>query len=546
MLLDTSVKWTWLTVLGAAWIAVLMWCNPVMALSPQDLLVVYNSNMPQSQETAEYYAKKRGIPAGNLLGVAVEPFEEITHDEYERELAPAVRKAAQDMRARGKKPSVLLVYGMPLRVASGGLPVNYPDITDVAEAKQEELKYLILELLLQIDHLAAPPDRPEIRTKYIQKNHSTQDLLHMAAESLQDGQNFLARNSLPVLDKVQMATLMARLTGAHPLDTTAGRDITAEPGKPIPWYTLLAIGRDLETFKGVLPENARSRAALIRLTGGLIEELKFWEHVGDLYKNPDPVASVDSELCMVLVPEYQKASWLPNPFLPEYDSHKLIENVRADRLMVCRLDGPDTDVVRRMIDDSLYAEQNGLNGTFYIDARGLGLTGRPGSYSWYERHLINLSKIITDHTSMEVVLDQTPELLPPHKCKNAALYCGWYSLGNYVPCFEWERGAVGFHVASAEAKTLKIRGRPLWCKSMLEAGAAATLGPVGEPYLNSFPLPDRFFPLLLEGNLTLMEVYFRTIPHLSWKQTLIGDPLYRPFKAHPALKTGIVRLDLDD
>ncbi len=70
---------------------------------------------------------------------------------------------------------------------------------------------------------------------------------------------------------------------------------------------------------------------------------------------------------------------------------------------------------------------------------------------------------------------------------------------------------------------------------MLEKGVCATLGPVAEPYLHSFPLPDQFFPLLITGRYTLAEVYFRTTPLLSWRQILVGDPLYNPFKKNPAL-----------
>jgi hypothetical protein len=72
---------------------------------------------------------------------------------------------------------------------------------------------------------------------------------------------------------------------------------------------------------------------------------------------------------------------------------------------------------------------------------------------------------------------------------------------------------------------------------MLEEGVAATLGPVAEPYLSSFPLPDQFFPLLISGKLPLLEVYFRTLPHVSWMQILIGDPLFTPFKQNPVLLT---------
>ena len=65
---------------------------------------------------------------------------------------------------------------------------------------------------------------------------------------------------------------------------------------------------------------------------------------------------------------------------------------------------------------------------------------------------------------------------------------------------------------------------------MLEDGVCATLGPVAEPYLVAFPRPNEFFSLLLEGDRTLVECFYDTKPFNSWMMTLIGDPLYRPYK----------------
>jgi uncharacterized protein (TIGR03790 family) len=145
---------------------------------------------------------------------------------------------------------------------------------------------------------------------------------------------------------------------------------------------------------------------------------------------------------------------------------------------------------------------------------------------------------------MQVVLDKKPAVFPPGSCPNAALYCGWYSLANYVPAFKWNKGAVGYHVASSEATSLKQPGSNVWCKRMLEEGVAATLGPVTEPYLFSFPLPDLFFPLLMTGKVTLLEVYFLTVPQVSWMQILIGDPLYQPFKNNPAIRPQKINQDM--
>jgi uncharacterized protein (TIGR03790 family) len=130
---------------------------------------------------------------------------------------------------------------------------------------------------------------------------------------------------------------------------------------------------------------------------------------------------------------------------------------------------------------------------------------------------------------MPVILDAKEGLFQTGDCPNTALYCGWYSLGNYVDAFTWARGSVGYHIASAECITLKIKESRVWCKMMLEKGVAATLGPVAEPYVEAFPPPDLFFGLLLDGRWTLAETYALSNPFWSWQMVLIGDPLYRPF-----------------
>src|SRR4029077_17075437 len=133
-------------------------------------------------------------------------------------------------------------------------------------------------------------------------------------------------------------------------------------------------------------------------------------------------------------------------------------------------------------------------------------------------------------TTLDVVLNTGPELFKPGECKYAALYCGWERLGKSVAPFDWVPGAIGYHMASSEMTTLRDANSQVWCKKMLEDGVAATIGPVYEPYLGAFPRPEEFFALLVQGDLTLAECYWRTTPFTSWNMALVGDPLYRPFK----------------
>lgn len=244
-------------------------------------------------------------------------------------------------------------------------------------------------------------------------------------------------------------------------------------------------------------------------------------------------AAVDSELSLVLEPDYPLEGWIPNPlFLGFRDSR----NIRFPKkvLMVSRLDGPSASIVKRLVDDAFAAEQTGLLGTAYFDARwtrpdpekmkGLGL-----GYGFYDASIHLAADVARRSGRLPVTLDDRQELFQPGQAPHAALYCGWYSLARYVPAFTWARGAVGYHIASSECATLREGNSQVWCKRMLEEGAAAVVGPVGEPYVQAFPVPQLFFGLLVDGRYTLAEVMFLSLPYLSWRMILVGDPLYRPF-----------------
>ena len=148
------------------------------------------------------------------------------------------------------------------------------------------------------------------------------------------------------------------------------------------------------------------------------------------------------------------------------------------------------------------------------------------------------AQLVTQGGRLPVVVNDKPELFKPGECPNAVLYSGWYSHAKYVDAFAWQKGAVGYHIASSECSTLKSKKSQVWCKRMLEEGIAATLGPTSEPYLQAFPLPEIFFGLLLDGRLSLIECYALSNPYWSWQMVLIGDPLYRPFKNANKGKSG--------
>jgi uncharacterized protein (TIGR03790 family) len=289
-------------------------------------------------------------------------------------------------------------------------------------------------------------------------------------------------------------------------------------------------GPDAERLRALDVEIRRLREARDRGEGDAESQKRLRILTGerhDLRRKGDGAAAVDSELALARRERYPVAGWLRNPLYPGFRGRKTA--VAPDQLLlVARLDGPSPELVRRRLRETLEAEARGLRGVAYFDARWPESSGGGGAYRGFDRRIHRAAAGLR-RRGWPVVLEATEALFGPGEAPSAALYCGWYRLARYVDAFDWVPGAVGYHVASGECKTLRSGGRTPWCPGMLADGAAAVIGPVSEPYLAAFPPPDLFFRKLTTANRTLAEAYWESLPYLSWKMILAGDPLYRPF-----------------
>jgi len=505
------------------------------ALTPEDLIVVYNRRVPESREVAEYYAQKRRVPAANLVGVEVSPGESMSRQEYDQELVPVLRRQVAEARRGHRNPALVLVYGMPLRVEGVALSEAEKDLQ--AQVKRQ-LQEATSEVWARLKELEALLTRVPGKSPLSDHGPTPEEVFKLAGELLPRTQRWLKWPSdRQDADRIRAraAALLTKLSGrvpdpdleAGPSDQEKRGKFEVPPGEKLPEQDKLRPGAGLAA-------QARQAGARVRQEKGLLGEVAFWQHLERLYGRRRTEAAVDSELTLLLVENYPRVQWLPNPMNQRYDGEPALQEFRQAMVMVGRVDGPTPGIARRLVDEALEAEKLGLRGTCYLDARGLKGKQRTGSYAWFDAHLVRLARLMKERSTLKVVLDKRPGLFLRGSCPQAALYCGWYSLAQYVPSCTWKPGAVAYHVASAEATTLKKPGSQVWCKRLLEEGVAATLGPVAEPYLQAFPLPDDFFPLLMTGKLSLLEVYFRTVPHLSWQMLLIGDPLYNPFRHNPA------------
>lgn len=262
----------------------------------------------------------------------------------------------------------------------------------------------------------------------------------------------------------------------------------------------------------------------------------------DALTGPESESSVDSELMLLWWPAYEPTRWVLNPLYWQVPEAR--RKAAPPVLLTARLDGPSPAIAKRLVDDAVAAEAKGLTGKVYVDARGLKYDPKNPSqatgYEGYDESFREAAALLKAG-GLDVTLDDTPELFKPGACPDCALYAGWYQLASYVPSFTFARGAVAWHLASSEAVTLRDPKSGVWCPNLLKDGAAATIGPVAEPYAVGFPKPAEFFGFLATGKYTLAECYAKTILLLSWRGVLVGDPLYNPFAKSPRVKEADVK-----
>jgi uncharacterized protein (TIGR03790 family) len=245
-------------------------------------------------------------------------------------------------------------------------------------------------------------------------------------------------------------------------------------------------------------------------------------------------ASVDSELCLLGLARQTLAGALRNPYFDQDMRFQMFQSTPG-LMLVGRLDAPDADTVKRMIDDAISTEKIGLRGRAVID-----MAQKTGAYQEGEDWLTR-SAIRFREQGIPVFIDKDEPLIPDHwPLPDTALYFGWYSAtvsgAISSPSFRFMPGAIACHLHSFSGAALRAPDQH-WVGPLLRQGAAAALGNVFEPYLSLTVHFDVLNKRLLEGY-TLVESAWNATPVLSWMNVVCGDPLYRPYAKAPGSSMG--------
>ncbi|MEM7312858.1 MAG: TIGR03790 family protein [Planctomycetota bacterium] len=533
-------------------------------LVPSEIAILANGSSRESKALAKYYAEQRSVPLSNICVVDMPQNEVLQGSDWHTSIRPSIRKWLSEANRAKTIRCFVTVWHVPLKIAGIPDPMRDERVRFLRTQRQIRFKK-VKDLLPQIAALA-PEEYERLRQIEIEKQKTNSesgegspaepeksDIEQLRAE-LQQAIN-RAQTALMLVDdaarakaRAEIEKIVSLMAGesaivnsmASVVNDNSPTNVIKHFNKLLGRMSLFAESRLLVEAQPYTPNRDILSLDLVSRHVGLLGSIEWIDQHLEFLKIAQTSSSLDSELSLVLWREYATTRWQSNYLNKNFAASSLSDNYPT--MMVSRIDAPTLKRAKALIDTAIEVENTGLQGNVYLDARGLSVDPKKknletGSYEQYDRAVVHAEEVLEATTNLLVTLDRNPALFQPGDCKNAALYCGWYSVAKYVDAFDWNKGAVAYHLASSEASTLKKPESEVWCKKLLEDGdgVCATIGPVYEPYLIAFPQPDEFFPELLSGK-TLVESYFATKSFNSWMMVLIGDPLYRPYKDRKALK----------
>jgi len=510
-------------------------------LHPEEIAIIAVRSSRESVEMAEYYAEARDIPLGHICLIDVIPGRTLDRAAWQYSVRPAIRAWIFDQQLESQLRCLVTVWDVPLKISKqAAADINAR--RSFLEAERRLRHRAVSVNLAKINGILA--DNKSAAQERIRDDFDAlklAELIQPAAQAAQRRISLSAPGSRRAAG-IELMRSVGELGGGAAGVQIATRQSTAtvQPDLELTKKLEFSKGRLLglniakSTVEQMLETIERDEQilAIVSLMEGHVGVIGWIDRQLQLLGKNETYTSFDSELSLLYWLDYSLHQWQPNLLHYQFDSSPV--RARKTTLMVSRLEAPTIAHTKRIVDDAIATEKKGLGGKVYLDARGISGKSKPnarGSYGEYDQAIRDLASVLEKHAEASVVLNNEKKLFQQGDCPDTGLYCGWYSLGKYVDAFEFQQGAVGYHIASSEAVTLRDLDSQVWCKRMLEEGICATLGPVHEPYLAAFPRPDEFFVALKSGRYCLAECYYRTKPFNSWVMTLVGDPMYNPFRA---------------
>ena len=129
-------------------------------LQPSEIFLVYNRNLPASRELAEYYMKKRGVPAAQSIGLDLplpDKTDNIEREAYLTKVRVPLRGWLRHENLQDKIRCLVTVYGVPLRIAGTGVTKEDKPLLKEVNAELDTAMAAMEGLIAALEKFAPQP-----------------------------------------------------------------------------------------------------------------------------------------------------------------------------------------------------------------------------------------------------------------------------------------------------------------------------------------------------------------------------------------------------
>jgi hypothetical protein len=499
-------------------------------VTPQEVLVLFNTRWPDengnylsdSQDVAEYYAARRGIPGEQLLGLAVtedqgKPNHLAYPDFFRRVLIPT-RQRLVELAARGTHIHYIVTcYGMPLVIDTNldGKQSEHPiwQPTDHDARRRALTGWLVnIEDNFQagFDRLTGKPGprggavpapgskalgtvpgdiaMPWIRGAFAHPDQNRSfKTLRMASAARRE--SYLVTHLGGETLEISLGLVDKALYGERYLQNFAGR-----PAHP--YYGRVWLDHNGGTGAGHRPSLLTTalwfKGLLKTSVFAPTNRLQLW------YQGPPWDVRMDNA-------EAEIGSRDPKD--PAAPLHEATVNGVIERV------DPATRIV------SLLSNGDPAPAVYFPAGEVVESTGggRAQVLILTSPNTLKLSRVDGFHPG-DTVRWRQPTGFP---LTDVVFYYGYYGLAQYHDVYQFRVGAVGSHMDS---------GSVVWARAAMRRGITATAGAVSEPASTGLPFMSGAFAALTSGH-DVAEAFYSAIPlNTRWNTVVFGDPLYAPFR----------------
>ena len=466
--------------------AVLLFCSFdafAQEVRPEQVAVIAAADHEESQQVAQYYCQQRGIDPGRVISVSFPEGDQLDRETWEKKVRLQIRTWLDENDPESEITCFVTTYGVPLSIGDWAATKEreqwnrfYDEALNVRFKAFNRLLARMADLAnVDFQPLPAETPSPELGKEFDAIAQKCQQFVPSLPADQRANAGQRLQNSVR-----QIAGLGPFVNGIKAKIESSGENNQRFIAQ---YERALGINQgytEALNRMGQMPPSFDREIGVLRvleMSNGILGAIDWIRKQKAELEKETALSSFDSELALVRVEAYRRIGTYP------LSDASLLNSITGSRVYrVTRIDGPNVEVAKSLIDRAIEASQGQLDSeqNIYIDQRGLPAKADPRDLA-IENWLDRVAKSFASVEGVKVTRDEGPELFGSGVCPETKVYFGWYGLGEYRNSFTFASGSTCYHLVPGDALGIHIAEDTGWCKGFLSKGATWVVGSVSRP-----------------------------------------------------------------